>query len=351
MYRVSRFGKRRAITRNKKAPTGAKAPYIIFNPHTLPPLQPSHTLKPGWHAIVVTTIDPGIVNCAVRQAVYCLETRRVGTNMQILINFTHESFQRTTVTIPGNVIPEAVGIDTQYYINAMKALDEFMPQFRWCHYIVIESQLPINYDLVRMSQHITTYLMQGVKDQGFRPLIIEIDPHLKSRMLGAPRLKKPQLKVWCRDKAIEILTARGDVETARLIERSSKDDDHGDTVCYEAIWLMILQGDLHTPPVPEGTRPLMRDGDSPLTQTLEYARALLQTLTQPSTLPLPEESPSRLKVVKASEEVSPLVQVREDAKALAQAFMQANPNTSPTPEESPSRLKVVKTSRLKIVKG
>lgn len=286
MYRLARF--------NKKAPTGAKAPYVIFNPHTLPPLVATSSIKAEWQVIIATIIDPGIYNCAIRQGIQDLVTLTVKTNMQIKADFTHESLNNTKIDIPG----QAVGADTSYYAGACKVLDEFMFQFQWCHYIVVESQLPINYDLVRMSQHIISYIMAGVKDKGLRPLIIEIDPHLKSRMLDAPpKMSKPQLKKWCRNKAIEILIARGDHATAQLIKEASKGDDHGDVVCYEEIWWMILRGALHAPPVPASVKILERGADK------KAPPGALAAFVNGDRLPLPPEAPvkvSRLNVVKPS---------------------------------------------------
>lgn len=229
---------------NKKAPTTVKLPYITFNPHILKPLVSSKEFGTS-NFLVGVFVDPGIKNCAIRIAHYDLDTGAKTTRLQLNFDFTHESLTTEFVTT-------GYGIDTIYYTNVSKALDEYSELFRWAHYIVIESQLPINYDLVRMSQHITTYLMMTVKDKGFRPLIIEIDPKLKSRMLGAPpKMTKPQLKVWCKNKAVAILRERGDTVTADMIEKVRKGDDHGDTVCYEEIWWMILRDGLNTPPIPQ----------------------------------------------------------------------------------------------------
>jgi hypothetical protein len=230
---------RRAARYNKKRqPTANKPPYAIRNPHSKSPLVPAKHIN-------VVAIDPGIKNCAIRVASMDLKTRAITTQLQMVFDFTHSSLTADS---------KGIGLDTAHYTNIPKVLDKYVDFFRWSHYIVIESQLPINYDLTRMSSELMMYFTLRVRDEGYRPLIIEIDPHLKSRMLDAPpKMSKPQLKTWARNKAIEILKERGDNETAQMIMEVTKGDDHGDTVCYEAVWWLILQGHLHVPPLPDMT--------------------------------------------------------------------------------------------------
>lgn len=236
--RVSFTRKMRRLTRHQRtAPTSSKPPYLIFNPHTVPPLvaDPSGEL----HGIF---IDPGIKNCAIRSSSLDRKTRAIRTNFQILINFCYTppplggdgGGGDASVSTCGGA---RVDSESQYYQQSLLYLEPYREWFQRSHYIVIESQLPVNYDLVRMGQHIITYLMVTVRDAGFRPLIIEIDSRLKSRLLGAPpRLTKPQLKKWCRDKALSLLKERGDLETVTMISKQPKKDDHGDVVCYDEVW-------------------------------------------------------------------------------------------------------------------
>lgn len=210
----------RRIARGK-----SKTNYTIFNPHDLPPLI-------GADHVVVTVIDPGITNAAIRQAVRCNRTKKVVTQLQIKVDFTHETLKR-----------EGPGSETSHYTSACRVLDSYAEYFQHSHYILVESQLTINPDMTRMGQHLISHLMNIIKNKGYRPLIVELDPHLKTRLLDCPpKMKKPQYKAWCRDKAVEILKERGDYETANLIETTSKGDDHGDVVCYEVVWWLMLDG-------------------------------------------------------------------------------------------------------------
>ncbi len=187
--------------------------------------------------------------------------------------------------------------------------------------------------------------MQGVKDKGFRPLIVEIDAHLKSRMLDAPKkMTKPQLKKWAPAKAIEILTARGDHATAKLIATAGKADDHGDAVCYDEVWWRILAGGLHAPPP---------------VQLGVQAVALLQgttvktdrhALAQFMTLPLPDEThhtvPGRRRVQVVS---GPPTATVTAVATLTAAF--SPPATSGLCPKVSSRLQVVRKEEPPLIKG
>ena len=255
---------------NRKAPTNHKQPYTVFSPHVGPaPLAPDTQIKSALHPsaeipsrrevesrgqpnvlesfIQIMSIDPGIRNCGLR-----IEQRRlldnvlidVKTVIMVRINFHEEDHLECKNS-------GTVALDTSYYTRSTEILDKFLPYAIQCQYILIESQLPINYSMVRMSQHIITYLCIGVKNRGNRPLIIEIDPHLKSRLLNAPsKMKKPELKKWCRQKALEVLLARGDNVGHDAILKVGKGDDMGDTVCQCEAWWVILCGQLHAPPLP-----------------------------------------------------------------------------------------------------
>ena len=211
---------------NKKAPTAIKPPYIIFNPHDQTPCQ----ARPDG-LIIMTMIDPGIKNCAFRTSSYDPKTGISKTLLLKKLDFTNSK--------------------EHYYVEMIVQMEEFKQYFINSHYIGIESQLPINYDLVRMGQHITTYLLTIVRNNGVRPLIVELDPHLKSRMLNAPaKMTKPQLKLWATTKGIELLKACGEFDVAAFVESQKKADDYGDVICYEKCMIIILRGEMNPIPLP-----------------------------------------------------------------------------------------------------
>lgn len=223
---------RRAARYNKNAPTSAKAPYLIFNPHEGEAPLNSKKLYPTYEPWVqITAIDPGIKNCAIH--VIRRTKSETKTLMLNKFNFTISSHDESTI-----------GLDTMYYTRVIEYFGQYINYFTTSQYIIIESQLPINYDMVRLCQHIITFLLLYVKNQGLKPLIVEIDPKFKSKLFGAPpKMTYAELKKWAWENAVKILNARGDSQTAKVITDSGKKDDYGDVICYtEAWWLVLSQG-------------------------------------------------------------------------------------------------------------
>jgi len=204
--------------------------YIKYNPHTLNPLIHSSNADPNSNYVIGVFIDPGLINCAIRVCKNDLTTGKIETLLQVKLDFKKNTSNKDN--------------EIDIYNNSIGILDYYLDFFKWSHYIIIEKQLPINYSLVRMSQHIISYFMINLRNKGFRPLIYEIDPKQKSHLLGGKfKMSKPQLKVWCKNKALEILTTRGDESTKKLIISSKKQDDHGDTVCYDECWWILMKND------------------------------------------------------------------------------------------------------------
>jgi hypothetical protein len=224
--RLARFNKR-----NTQAPTQVKNPYVVFNPHEgdFPLLNPQYVSafygRPDETFIQIMAIDPGIKNCGIR-----IERRwssgYVETVMLARINF---------------LISQGPATDTIYYTNCIKVLSQYLPVMELCQYILIESQLPINYDMVRMSSHIICFLMCNLANKGCKPMICEVDAYFKSRILNAPpKLTKPELKKWCRDYALELLKSRGDMETYKVLQKLGKQDDASDCICYTEGWYKAI---------------------------------------------------------------------------------------------------------------
>jgi hypothetical protein len=227
----------RRVGRYSKVAGGSKSPWLVFNPHTLPAPITSASIGCETNWIQVAAIDPAVKNCAVR-----IERRTFDKDAVLIETILQKKMDFLT-----NLTDEAIG-PTNYYINSTIALSRMMEHFAACQYILIESQMPVNTEMTRMSQHIISILMFALRDCGMRPLIIEIDPKVKS--LGAGRMTKPELKKWAAAKAISILRENGDTATADFIQNSAKRDDHGDVVCYTTAWFKILSdgGIVYTPP-------------------------------------------------------------------------------------------------------
>jgi len=238
MYRVRRFNRQ---------PTDLPKPYLIFNPHSLEPLIPTEdgTLNGIF-------IDPGIKNFAIRIVNYDPTTYNCTTITQNKIDLTTYSSQLNYVC--KNIVSEdnEYKSDTEYFNNLSKFLKEIEHLLVPAHYIVIESQVSWNYDMVRLSQHLITYLMTSLKDVGNRPLIIELSSKVKTRKLGAVgKMDKRQTKQWCIKKAKEIMTDRNDRVMLDILNKKGKCDDHSDVICMEYAWWLILEDGFNKPPVPK----------------------------------------------------------------------------------------------------
>jgi hypothetical protein len=221
---------------NAKRPTAVKNPYMIFSCHDddlecpvyNEPSVSAFYGRPGEMFVQIMAIDPGIKNCGVR-----IERRwssgHVETVMLARLNF---------------LISDGPPTDTMYYKNSINVLKNYLPIMELCQYILIESQLPINYDMVRMSSHIISYLMSQLANKGCRPLIFEVDTYFKSRILNAPpKMSKPELKKWCKNYALKLLEERKDVETSKVLRELSKGDDAGDVICYcEGFYKALTEG-------------------------------------------------------------------------------------------------------------
>ena len=213
-----------------------------YNPHSTKPLIHSGQYYPYENFIVACFIDPGKVNCGIRICINNLNTDKITTIMQYNFNFMHESF----ATISGD------DRDNVHYSNSIKILSKYLSLFQFCHYIVIERQLKQNYSMIRFSQHLISFFLYITRDVGFKPLIVEIDSSLKTRLLGAPNFgkDKPARKKWSVQKAIEILKNRGEHDYADLIKNLTKADEHGDCVSMDEVWWKIIFNHKNGIPLP-----------------------------------------------------------------------------------------------------
>jgi hypothetical protein len=129
------------------------------------------------------------------------------------------------------------------YDQLTEFLNQYLELIRESHIIIVERQVPFNYKAVRVSQHVLTYFFTVMKQsKTVDPVILEIDPQLKTRELGAPKgLNERQVKQWSVEKGTELLQMRGDTESLATLERyktmkkatvsQKKLDDLCDTVC------------------------------------------------------------------------------------------------------------------------
>lgn len=215
----------------KKQENKSKSLFSELNPHTLEaPVMRNDN-------IIITSIDPGIVNCGVY---VCAYNSKENSHRSIFLK--RLEFNRSE----------------NHYLDSLNKLEELEDEFDLfskSHYIVIESQMTVNYDLVRMGQHLISYFLTKLKDRGNRPLIIEISSQVKTRLLECPiKGNKYEYKKWCVNEAIRRLNERKNKEEEKdfifKIETKGKRDDISDAICQYYAFLKILGGEYSRPTLP-----------------------------------------------------------------------------------------------------
>lgn len=210
-----------------------KTPYTVYYPHEIPSSE-RKWIQPYYQ---VVSIDPATKN-------YALRIERRYHNGWI----TPIVFDKVSI---GSTIQEG---DTTI-CNTYQVLTAFLSKYEQfyddCHFIIIERQLPQNYKATRIAQHSISYFSLRLHNRPLLPSIVEVDPKLKGKALGAPKgINDKQLKSWAVEKARELLTIRRDEFSLQILDYfRNKQDDLSDTVCQiEAVF--ICWGLLQTIPPP-----------------------------------------------------------------------------------------------------
>lgn len=196
-----------------------KTPFTAYNPHSHP-----LTVRKWPEIIRIISIDPGIRNFALR-----VESRGVrNSNYPI----------RTIVFDKLHIKDKERYLNDENVDKLYKLLTDFLDQyldiFKTCHLVLIERQLPHNYKATRVAQHTLTYFLIHLRDIiPNMAMVVEVDPKLKGRELGAPNtLNERGLKEWSVVKAREIMTQRRDTDGLEILEKHKKKaDDIADTLC------------------------------------------------------------------------------------------------------------------------
>lgn len=208
--------------------------YTELNSHTLEaPIMKNNN-------IIITSIDPGIVNCGIYTAAYNTETKKIKSIYLQKLVFNNND---------------------NHFLNSFKQLNRLEDEnklFSSSHYIIIESQMTVNYSLVRMGQHLISILLAKVIDKGNRPLIIEITSQAKTQLIDEKKpkgLTKYQYKNWCVEQAIKFLNENGEngeneKNYIYKLENSKKKDDMGDSICQLIAWIKIMEDEYLRPTLP-----------------------------------------------------------------------------------------------------
>lgn len=207
-----------------------KSFYTLYNPHTI-----SYSdIRWTSSSYKILSIDPGVKNLAI-----AVETRPYPSG-----KITLEWFSRYTLSPLISLDENGFEIVTYKEINML--FDEHIDLLLSVNIIVIERQLPFNYKTIRISQHIISYLMLKLANIPSLPVIFEVDPKMKTKLLGyIGDGTKRSIKEWAVEKAISLLKIRDDEVSIKsiLTERNhrgvKKADDLADTLCMiEAICVL-----------------------------------------------------------------------------------------------------------------
>ncbi len=134
---------------------------------------------------------------------------------------------------------------TRLYLAAMNILLAHKDLIMNTHIVLIERQLAKNYKAVRISQHLISCLIMLMSTSVLNPLIYELDPKVKSRIL-APGIKMDarQVKKWAIERAYRLLKSRGDENHKRLENKKvKKKDDLADTVIQIEAFCRLMNWD------------------------------------------------------------------------------------------------------------
>jgi hypothetical protein len=213
-----------------------KTPYTVYYPHS----KPYTDRKWTQDYVQLVSIDPGRKNYAFR-----IE-RRYYNGWITPVAFAKADLPVSTV--------EGDTTTTTTYQSITEFLNRYQQFYHDCHYIIIERQLPQNYKATRIAQHTISYFSLRLENAPLLPAIVEVSPHLKGKVLGAPRgLPNKALKEWAVGVAHTLLQTRRDDFSLGIINANTKQDDLSDTVC-QAEALLIAWGYPATKvPPPVGT--------------------------------------------------------------------------------------------------
>lgn len=122
------------------------------------------------------------------------------------------------------------------YNQLTDLLDSVKSMLLECDYILIERQMPSNYEMVRVSQHCVSYFIITLRTSKHYPQVFELDPRLKGKMLEAPPVTYHELKKWGVRKALELCNERGDTISYEKLVQSKKADDLADSLIQIEAW-------------------------------------------------------------------------------------------------------------------
>jgi hypothetical protein len=132
-------------------------------------------------------------------------------------------------------------LDQYVFLRMTALLDSHKEYFDKCTTIIIEQQMSfgtrVNTMAIKIAQHIYSYFLFRYGDS---KTIVEFPSYNKTQILGAPGgLEKPKRKKWAIEKADEIWTLRGDMETVEMVGSKKKKDDMSDCLLHVLSYIIL----------------------------------------------------------------------------------------------------------------
>lgn len=242
----------RRYTKTKKAPAGGAraeedSKLTIYNPHSSDPMESVFDTN-GVEWYYGCFIDIGIRNMAIRCSRYRPNPNDDGFVIEGLYQNKFDFDLSKGVKAEKAELAERpeIGRENDRFSRLVRIFNEISDKFFDMHYIVIERQIESKATFNVKVMNITIgVLMSIVSDRGLRPIIVEVDPQIKSIPLGAPSgMKYKDLKDWCYEKSLQILEENGgafDIDLMHVMEKmcksgKNKRDDPADVICYCYVW-------------------------------------------------------------------------------------------------------------------
>ena len=173
----------------------------------------------------VVSIDPATDTYAFRVE------KRWNNGFIELLAFSRVKFNRNLVD----------GNSNEMYLEISEFLDSFSHHYKDAHMFLIERQMVPNYKAIKVGEQTIAYFINHCKTSEKVPVIMEVNPALKGKMLGAPKgLNYTYIKKWAVEESERILRMRCDTKSLEILNQYRKNDDMCDTIAMiEAICKLL----------------------------------------------------------------------------------------------------------------
>ena len=173
----------------------------------------------------IVSIDPGGLRRELRSFALRIEKRPMNSGpieMEVfeVVKFTHPSDEKLKAES-----------SSELYKRVNNFLDKYYEYFIQSHVIIIEQQMHVNYQSIRIMQHVITYFSLMLRNTKLLPMLIEIDNKLKTKELNSPpNLNENGIKKWSIELAEQLLILRNDQESLNILKQAKKKDDLADSI-------------------------------------------------------------------------------------------------------------------------